>query len=104
MDQRFTLKFLDKKYPEDAPHTMYAYYARHFTVPKLRTLYKKFIEVHKIDAVILFDGGTDSLVVGDEPGLGDPIEDAVSVATVASLVSISFLTQPSVLYSTTVFL
>jgi len=31
------------------------------------------------------DGGSDSLMAGDEEGLGDPIEDAVSVATVASL-------------------
>ena len=34
------------------------------------------------------DGGTDSLVVGDEPGLGDPVEDAVSVQSVAALTEV----------------
>jgi len=82
--------FLDQEYPSEAPHFMYAYYARYFTVPRLTTLYKKFIEQHNIDAFILFDGGSDSLVVGDESGLGDPIEDSVSVTTVANLPNLKF--------------
>jgi hypothetical protein len=77
--------FLDAEQPEHAPHSIYAYYARAFTVPKLRTLYRELVARHSVDAVILFDGGSDSLMVGDEEGLGDPIEDAVSVATVAEL-------------------
>jgi len=77
--------YLDEAYPTEAPHTMYAYYARNFTVPLLRKLYTQLIEKHSVDAFILIDGGTDSLMKGDENGLGDPIEDAVSVATVASL-------------------
>ncbi len=77
--------FLDSKYPAFAPHFIYAYYARAFTVPLLTTLYSEFIGTHAIDAVVLVDGGSDSLMVGDEEGLGDPIEDAVSVTTVASL-------------------
>lgn len=27
---------------------------------------------------MIYDGGSDSLMAGDEEGLGDPIEDAVS--------------------------
>ncbi|NUQ61783.1 MAG: DUF1152 domain-containing protein [Pirellulales bacterium] len=77
--------FLDRKFPADAPHWVYAYYAREFTVPLLRQLYQQFIREHTVDAVILVDGGSDSLMAGDEEGLGDPIEDAVSVTTVASL-------------------
>lgn len=77
--------FLDASYPASAPHFAYAYYARDFTVPLLTRLYRQLIEEHSIDAIVLVDGGSDSLMVGDEEGLGDPIEDAVSVATVASL-------------------
>lgn len=77
--------FLDRRYPESAPHFVYAYYARAFTVPRLTRLYRQLIEAHQVDAVVLIDGGSDSLMAGDEEGLGDPIEDAVSVATVAGL-------------------
>jgi hypothetical protein len=77
--------FLDSKYPSFFPHFIYAYYARAFTVPLLTRLYSELIHTHSVDAVVLVDGGSDSLMAGDEEGLGDPIEDAVSVTTVASL-------------------
>jgi hypothetical protein len=77
--------YLDAVYPASAPHFVYAYYARAFTVPALAGLYRQFISAHSVDAIVLVDGGSDSLMVGDEEGLGDPTEDAVSVATVASL-------------------
>ena len=77
--------FLDVRYPSSAPHFVYAYYARSFTVPRLTRLYQQFIDTHAVDAIVLVDGGSDSIMAGDEEGLGDPIEDAVSVATVASL-------------------
>jgi hypothetical protein len=77
--------FLDTEWPDEAPHFVYAYYARSFTVPVLRALYTELVARHAVDAVILVDGGSDSLMVGDEEGLGDPIEDAVSVAAVADL-------------------
>lgn len=37
------------------------------------------LERHPVDLVILVDGGTDSLIFGDEPGLGTIVDDAVSV-------------------------
>ncbi|MBL8922730.1 MAG: DUF1152 domain-containing protein [Myxococcaceae bacterium] len=77
--------FLDARYPADAPHSIYAYYARDFTVARLTALYQTLIRRHEVDAVVLVDGGSDSLMAGDEEGLGDPIEDAVSIATVAGL-------------------
>ena len=77
--------YLDSLYPAAAPHSIYAYYARAFSVPLLRQLYEQLIHAHAIDAIVIVDGGSDSLMAGDEEGLGDPIEDAVSVATVASL-------------------
>lgn len=48
------------------------------TAAAYRTLAERF----KPDAVILVDGGTDSLMRGDEPGLGTPQEDIVSIAAV----------------------
>jgi hypothetical protein len=77
--------FLDAQYPDTAPHFVYAYYARAFAIPTLKPLYEQYVSEHSIDAVVLFDGGSDSLMAGDEEGLGDPAEDAVSVATVAAL-------------------
>ena len=77
--------YLDKTYPGDAPHRMYAYYARDFTVSMLQEFYESLIEKYSVDVIILVDGGSDSLMAGDEEGLGDPIEDAVSVAAVSLL-------------------
>lgn len=48
----------------------------------LRDAYKFIIDLHKIDAVVLVDGGTDSLMFGDEQGLGTPQEDIASMAAV----------------------
>ncbi len=38
-----------------------------------------------MDAIVAIDGGTDSLMRGDEEGLGDPIEDATTVAAIAAI-------------------
>lgn len=80
--------YLDARYPGGAPHEVYAYYARDFTVPMLRDLYEELARAHDVDAVVLFDGGSDSLMAGDEEGLGDPIEDCVSLTAVASMTSL----------------
>ena len=48
-------------------------------------LYHQLIETHSIDAIVLVDGGSDSIMAGDEEGLGDLIEDAVSITAVAGL-------------------
>jgi hypothetical protein len=77
--------FLDEKYPQEAPHSIYAYYARAFTVPLLKQFYQQLIKQHAIDAIVVVDGGSDSLMVGDESGLGDPIEDTVSITAIAEL-------------------
>lgn len=37
---------------------------------------------YKIDAILLFDGGTDSLMFGNEIELGTPIEDQTSIAAI----------------------
>jgi len=54
-------------------------------VAPLRAAYKVIVELEKIDAVVLVDGGTDSLMRGDEAGLGTPQEDSASIAAAAAL-------------------
>lgn len=44
----------------------------------LAAAYRLIIERHDIDLVVLIDGGTDSVLFGDEPGLGSVEEDAIS--------------------------
>ena len=49
-------------------------------VRPLRDAYKYIARTHGIDTVVLIDGGTDSLMFGDEEGLGTPEEDICSMA------------------------
>lgn len=51
-------------------------------VNPLKNVYKYLIKKHEIDTVLLIDGGTDSLMFGDESGLGTPQEDICSMAAV----------------------
>ncbi|MEM6769825.1 MAG: DUF1152 domain-containing protein [Bacteroidota bacterium] len=51
-------------------------------VNPLKDAYKYLIKKHAIDTIILVDGGTDSLMFGDEEGLGTPQEDVCSIAAV----------------------
>ncbi len=48
----------------------------------LTAAYNYLIEKHNIDTVLLVDGGTDSLMFGDEEELGTPQEDVCSMAAV----------------------
>ncbi|WP_425394939.1 DUF1152 domain-containing protein [Aeoliella sp.] len=58
-------------------------YAFHRTgVRPLVEAYRQLVEELKLDAIVLVDGGTDSLMRGDEVGLGTPEEDLASLAAV----------------------
>jgi len=48
----------------------------------LRVAYETLVKILQIDAIILCDGGTDSVMFGDECGLGTPTEDMASIASV----------------------
>jgi len=48
-------------------------------VQPLRAAFETVMKRHRIDLMILIDGGTDSILFGDEPGLGSVAEDAVSM-------------------------
>lgn len=67
----------------DYPSTVYAF--PQTGVRPLRTAYQALTELHRIDAVVLVDGGTDVLMRGDEAGLGTPEEDLASAAALAAL-------------------
>lgn len=51
----------------------------------LRRAYEFLVRTLEIDAVVLIDGGIDSLLRGDETSLGTPAEDYASLAAVHSL-------------------
>lgn len=51
----------------------------------LRVGYELLCAQLELDTVLLVDGGTDSLMRGDEAGLGTPHEDLASVAAVSQL-------------------
>lgn len=54
-------------------------------VEPLLTAYQTLKDLLQLDTIILIDGGTDSLMRGDEPGLGTPEEDIASLAAVHQL-------------------
>lgn len=49
-------------------------------VKPLRESYRHIAKLHDIDTIVLVDGGTDSLMFGDEESLGTPHEDVCSLA------------------------
>jgi len=51
----------------------------------MREAYEALVEELNLDAIVLVDGGTDSLMRGDEEGLGTPYEDMATIAAVDSL-------------------
>lgn len=51
----------------------------------VQAAYQALIDRLGIDALVLVDGGTDSLMRGDEPGLGTPHEDMLSLAAADAL-------------------
>jgi hypothetical protein len=54
-------------------------------VQPLAKAYKILVEKLKLDTIVLIDGGTDSLMRGDEVSLGTPQEDIASIAAVSQV-------------------
>lgn len=55
----------------------------------LRDAYRQLVDHLGIDGILLVDGGVDSLIRGDEPGMGTVLEDALSLAAIQDLDDIS---------------
>jgi hypothetical protein len=66
---------------EDVP--IYTFH-RTGVVPLLES-YKVLVSELNLDAIVLVDGGSDSLMRGDETGLGTPQEDLASITAVSTL-------------------
>lgn len=61
-------------------------------VAPLKQAYLEIITRHSVDTLIMVDGGTDSLMFGDESGVGTIIEDSCSLVAASNLpVKRSFL-------------
>jgi hypothetical protein len=52
----------------------------------LAEAYGLIVARHEIDVVLQIDGGTDSVIFGDEPGLGTVVEDALSIVAACAAV------------------
>lgn len=57
-------------------------------VQPLITNYKTLVKHLSIDAILLIDGGVDSLCRGDEDNMGTVAEDAVSLAAVSQITEV----------------
>lgn len=60
-------------------------------VDKLTDAYNLVIGRYNIGAIVLIDGGSDSLMAGDEAELGTPLEDMLSIFGVKNTGVLSFL-------------
>jgi hypothetical protein len=80
----FPEKFLAQWFLEQGTETPIYCFERTGVKPLLAS-YQTLVEYLSLDTVILVDGGTDSLMRGDEIGLGTPQEDIASIAAVSEL-------------------
>lgn len=59
-------------------------------VQTLLTDYQRLLNHLSVDGILLIDGGVDSLVTGNEAKIGTVIEDALSLAVISQLNTLSF--------------
>lgn len=69
-------QWLWEKFKESVP--VYTF-DREMGVSQLSKAYAKICLEHKVDAIVLVDGGTDSLMFGTEETMGTPVEDQTSI-------------------------
>lgn len=81
----FPEKYLSQWFREREGEEIPIYCFERTGVKPLLASYQTLVEHLAVDTVILVDGGTDSLMRGDEVGLGTPHEDIASIAAVDEL-------------------
>lgn len=79
-------RWLWEKFKENVPVFTFL---RDTGVAQLAAAYSKVCSEYKVDAVVLVDGGTDSLMFGGEEEMGTPIEDQTSIVAVNSVEGVS---------------
>lgn len=75
-----------EKFKEDVPVFTFC---REIGVAQLTKAYSKICSEYGVDAIVLVDGGTDSLMFGTEEKLGTPVEDQTSIIAVSMVASVS---------------
>ena len=80
----YLAKWLVKNAEEKGVVSIYTFSRNQGVVP-LNQNYQHLVNVLGIDAIVLVDGGTDSLMRGDEDGVGTPEEDLTSLAAVHAI-------------------
>ncbi|CAG9332430.1 unnamed protein product [Blepharisma stoltei] len=78
----FVEKYLCQWFREELNQEISVYAFKRRGVDKLTAAYQAVIQRHNIQLVILIDGGSDSLMAGDEKDLGTPLEDILSILAV----------------------
>lgn len=77
---------------QERGETPYMYgFSNALGVANLRQAYEYVLNKHNIDTLILVDGGTDSLMFGDEDGVATIVEDACSTLAARGLRKQSYL-------------
>lgn len=74
-------QWFQKEYKQDVPVWMFAKVGPVMLTP----LYQQLVDHLEIDAMILLDGGVDSLMIGDEAGAGTFLEDTISMISIEAL-------------------
>ena len=77
----YLTQWLKEKHADKSEVIMYAF-DRDLGVKFLSNAYSKLVEQLGIDAIVLVDGGTDSVMFGSEEKMGTPTEDHCSMAAV----------------------
>ena len=78
--EKYYAEFHKEKFGSTLP--IYAF-ARNAGPKPLHDAYQKIVETHKIDAIVAVDGGTDSVMFGNEETLGTVEEDHGSIAALS---------------------
>jgi hypothetical protein len=81
----FPEKFILEWLAERGEHPEMYGFSNDLGVLPLRHAYSYIVERHGVDTLVLVDGGTDSLMTGDETHLGSIVEDSCSIAAAAPL-------------------
>lgn len=64
-------------------------FERECGVVPLSHAYRKIVSEHSVGAIVLVDGGTDSLMFGNEERMGTPTEDQTSIMAVSAVEGVS---------------
>lgn len=79
--EKFIVEWLEKR-----GETPYMYgFSNELGARTLGNAYAEIIKRHEVDTLVLVDGGTDSLMFGDEVGVATIIEDACSIVAAAEV-------------------